>query len=134
MVFQSKVDNWLLVLVLTAPVLTVLACLRTLTTGGDAGAWLALLPLLLLGFALPLWMLRSTDYRVEGDTCHVRCGPFRWKLPLSSIESVRETRNPLSSPALSLDRLEIRCRNGRRLIVSPRDKDGFTRALGVTPG
>ena len=39
--------------------------------------------------------------------------------------NIRPTRNPLSSPALSLDRLRIDYGSGRSIMVSPEDKDKF---------
>jgi hypothetical protein len=60
----------------------------------------------------------------------IRCGPFRWTVPIDSITAVEETRNPLSSPALSLDRLRIRYGKQRQVMVSPADKAGFMKAIG----
>ena len=57
-------------------------------------------------------------------------GPFRWKILLDEITSVEETRNPLSSPALSLDRLKICYGNGRHIMISPADTAGFLKAIG----
>jgi hypothetical protein len=62
----------------------------------------------------------------------VRGGPFRWRIPLAAIVSVTPTRNPLSSPACSLDRLRITHRGPRGergLLVSPASKTGFLDAL-----
>jgi hypothetical protein len=36
----------------------------------------------------------------------------------------------LSSPALSLNRLEIRYGNGKRMLLSPQDAAGFLKAIG----
>jgi hypothetical protein len=47
---------------------------------------------------------------------------------------VEETRNPLSSPALSLDRLKITYGNGKRIMISPADKIGFLKAIGQELG
>lgn len=50
------------------------------------------------------------------------------RVPLREIRLVRSTRNPLSSPALSLDRLRIEY--GRRAImISPDDKARFLEEL-----
>lgn len=87
-------------------------------------------PLLLLAVVLPVWLLMSTRYVVDHELLQIYCGPFRWKIRLDEIESLRATRNPLSSPALSLDRVMIRYRNGRRVMVSPQDKEKFADALG----
>jgi hypothetical protein len=42
---------------------------------------------------------------------------------------VESTRNPASSPALSLDRLLIRYGGGSEIMVSPADKAGFMAAI-----
>jgi hypothetical protein len=77
-------------------------------------------------------MLVGTHYTVAGDTLRVACGPFRWKVPIDAIQSVEATRSPLSSPALSLDRLRIHY-GKRRIMVSPSDKAGFLKAIGQDP-
>lgn len=41
------------------------------------------------------------------------------------IKTIRPTRNPLSSPAMSLDRLELQFKNGEKIMISPKDKVGF---------
>jgi hypothetical protein len=48
---------------------------------------------------------------------------------MRDIRTVTPTRNPLSSPALSLDRLRIDYGRGRRIMVSPRDPGAFLREL-----
>ncbi|MBN2494986.1 MAG: PH domain-containing protein [Deltaproteobacteria bacterium] len=56
-------------------------------------------------------------------------------LPLESIDRVYPTRNPLSAPAWSLDRLQIdyRTPEGKERfgLVSPRDRDAFLRELAA---
>jgi hypothetical protein len=82
-----------------------------------------------------LWVLYGTKYTVTSDRLEARSGPFRFQVPLLEIDSVEPSRNPLSSPACSLDRLDIRYGRGRRhILVSPRDKVAFLRALlGACP-
>ena len=48
---------------------------------------------------------------------------------VADIIDVTETRNPLSSPALSLDRLRIRYGADKHIMVSPDDKTGFLDAI-----
>lgn len=74
--------------------------------------------------------LRFTYYSIEGPTLKVRSGPFNWKIPIDQIQSITPTKSPWSSPALSMDRLRITWGNNRRILVSPRDKEGFAKALG----
>jgi hypothetical protein len=79
-----------------------------------------------------LWLLSSTYYQVEAEVLEIHSGPFHWSVALSDIQSVRPSRSLLSAPApaLSLDRLELRCASGRQLLVSPRDRMGFLDAIG----
>jgi hypothetical protein len=82
------------------------------------------------GALFMVWVLYGTYYVVTEATLIIRCGPFRFRVPLAEIEAVTPTRNPLSSPACSLDRLLIQSRQAcRRIMVSPLDKSGFLKAL-----
>lgn len=80
--------------------------------------------------ALLLSVLLNTSYVVDRGVLTARTGPLCWKVPLDQIQSVETTRNPLSSPAMSLDRLRIRYGNNRFILVSPADQSGFLKALG----
>jgi hypothetical protein len=91
---------------------------------------------LLLG--LLLCLCYSTRYEISSTDVIVRFGPFRTMLPLDAIVEVFPTRNPLSAPAPSLDRLRInyRRKNGMMwfALISPRDKLAFVRDLAsATP-
>ena len=124
MVFPSRVDAWIVAAVLMASggVAWVLAT-------GQAGAGLPALGLALVGIGLPLSLLLHTRYIVTDDELLVVSGPFRWRIARASIDRIEPTRNPLSSPALSLDRLAVHYGRNRRVIVSPRDKAGFRAAV-----
>jgi hypothetical protein len=78
--------------------------------------------------ALVAWIFLSTRYVVENGRLDVRSGPFRWRVPIDAISRIERTRNPLSSPALSLDRLAIEY-DGKRLMISPLDRAGFLDAI-----
>lgn len=59
-------------------------------------------------------------------------GRLGWDIPLSDIDEVPPSDSPLSSPALSLDRLRVsyRARGADRFVlISPQDKGGFIREL-----
>jgi len=85
---------------------------------------------LVLGAGLPLWVLLGTRYELTPGRLRIRCGPFRWTTPLNEIRAVEPTRNPLSSPALSLvDRLRIDYGRGSSVMISPRDKARFLAEL-----
>lgn len=82
-----------------------------------------------VAIGLPVWLAFSTHYTVDADSLRIRSGPFRWTIPRADITEVTPSRSVLSSPALSLDRLAIRYGKRRTILVSPRDKEGFLRAL-----
>ena len=71
-----------------------------------------------------------TYYKVNDHQLLVKSGLFSWKIPLSEIESIEPTHSFLSAPALSLDRLAIHYGDGNRVVVSPKDKQGFINAIG----
>jgi hypothetical protein len=124
--FVSKRDGWL-VAVLWGASLVDFAVAAMLWLG-PVGAPAFLPPLLVLAGAFQLQALYGTDYRFEDDALRIRASFFRWRVPLAAIDAVEPTRNPLSSPACSLDRLRIDY-GGKRIMISPLDKAEFLRAL-----
>lgn len=85
---------------------------------------------LLLTAILIVSILVGTHYTVDQTTLKIVSGPIRFHVSLDDINSVKATRNPLSSPALSLDRLMINYGKNRKVMVSPADKRGFLKAIG----
>ncbi|NCF24124.1 MAG: hypothetical protein GWP60_06265 [Gammaproteobacteria bacterium] len=131
--FKSKIDRWLLLLLVAIMVfeVVVMGIAASQLTNPREATVLILASLVIV--ALIGSMLVSTHYTVFGNTLRIACGPFRWKVPIDAIDSVEATRSPLSSPALSLDRLRIHY-GKRRIMVSPSDKAGFLKAIGQDPG
>jgi hypothetical protein len=74
-------------------------------------------------------ILKSTYYVIAGDTLRIVSGPFRWKIQVHDIVDITPSRNPLSSPALSIDRLKVSLGKRKFVLVSPEDKAGFIRAI-----
>jgi hypothetical protein len=127
--FRSKIDRWLLVLLVAIMgfelVVMMIAAMQA-ENARDA----TLLVFAGLGAGVLIgWLVLSTHYVVEKNMLRIVAGPFRWKVRLEDIHKVEATRNPLSSPALSLDRLKIHYGNGRKIMVSPADKAGFLKAI-----
>jgi len=124
----SKVDSWFYLVVIGVAVLPVLM-------GVMIGAW-ALFGFLICGLvvAFMLWLVRATKYVVTEDALIIHGGLFKKTIPLSTILSVTETRNPLSSPAFSLDRLEIEFGEGKIILISPKDKPAFMADLERASG
>ena len=128
MVFRSKIDTWLGLLLLAAGGVVAGVSVQLMVAPIGVARLLGL-PLLALGAGFPLWLLATTRYAVEPELLRIYSGPMRWVVPLREITRVARSRNPLSAPALSLDRLRIDYGNGRWCLVSPADRDGFLRAL-----
>ena len=80
---------------------------------------------LLIGFVAWIWF--GTYYVFGEESLIIRCGPIKENVPYRKIISVKKTKNPLSSAALSIDRIEIRY--GSVVLVSPLKKEEFLAEL-----
>ncbi|MDJ0910679.1 MAG: PH domain-containing protein [Woeseiaceae bacterium] len=129
--FPSKIDAWLVVLLVIAIGGVVLGFVVAVMENEDPVATMFMGAAMLLVVMLIVSLLFRTYYSVEGDTLRIVSGPFSWRVPIAEIEALEPTRSPLSSPALSLDRLRIRYSGKKSIMISPADKQRFARALGV---
>jgi purine-cytosine permease-like protein len=128
--FKSKIDRWIFVLLVVVIVVQIVAVGSAALQAGDPLLTTGLIFLMIAVVGLMVWLLIGTHYTVDRDVIKIVSGPFRWKVPIDQITSVSATRNPLSSPALSLDRICIRYGKWRRIMVSPADRAGFLKAIG----
>jgi Bacterial PH domain len=128
--FDSRRDAWLVLLLRGLPIVI----LAVVAIGWDArhprmsGPIVGAVILILVEVFFFESLLRSTYYLIDGDTLVIRSSFLKWRVPIAKIRSVTPTRNPLSSPALSLDRLSI-LYDGKQILVSPQDKQRFIEAL-----
>ena len=104
--YNSKKDTWLTVVILGSIGACLGACATLLISGSPTDLIVAGSPIV-IGAIFPIWILQATYYVLGDDQLFVRCGPFRWTVAVASIESVKRTRNAMSGPALSLDRVQI---------------------------
>ena len=128
MKYPSAVDPWIYILAMVFPAV-VLVVVAFTVEAGDTRTLLVLGLSALVALGLPVWLLVTTYYRVEAGTLSVKSGPMRWVIPLEDIQSVKPTSSLLSSPALSMKRLQINYGQGKAIMVSPRDMDGFIRSV-----
>lgn len=117
MKFPSKKDLWLGILILSAMLFpAIYFAVQSLWIGV-----LVMTPVLLfMG-----WFWYGTYYILEDKSLIIRSGPLRQEIYLDDIKRIRGIRSILSSPALSLDRLEIIYETGKTVLISPRDKELF---------
>jgi hypothetical protein len=123
--FHSKIDLWLVAVLVTGIVLQSYALFLVLRGDGPVSAKYVVSVSSVLLVSLIASILLRTHYTIAGDQLHIVCGPLYRNIRISGITRVTETRNPLSSPALSLDRLRIEYCNDRSVMVSPDDKPAF---------
>jgi len=136
-IYPAKVDSWLWLLLIGAS-------LGLIASGGWIWTANRSEAIILIGagvfdtilFAL---LLFPCHYTIGESEVIIRSGILRYRVPIGQVRSVTPTSSPLSAPAPSLKRLEIRLDNGKAYIISPKDREGFIRELrgrvatGLTP-
>jgi hypothetical protein len=125
--FRSKVDLWLPLMFLVISVRVLWPVPARVMSGGDVPWMNLLMPLVLL--ALYSWLVRGTRYEVDDRSLTVRAPLTRAVVPLDSIYKLRRSATLLAAPALSLDRIEVLASKGPYVVVSPREKLAFIRAI-----
>jgi membrane protein YdbS with pleckstrin-like domain len=97
--------------------------------------WFALALIVILA-SLIAHMFITTCYQIEGTVLKIKSGfLFNKSIAIGSIRRVTATKTPLSSPATSLERLEIMYNKNDSIIISPKDKTGFINELKtINPG
>lgn len=131
-VFRSKIDGWIVVVLVATMVIVVAAFAGTAIQGGDSAAIAVVGVVALLTVLLIVSILLRTEYRVDKETLTIVTGPFRWRIRRADINGLDSSRSALSSPALSLDRVRVRYGGKKSILVSPDDKQRFARALGLS--
>lgn len=124
--FRSKIDWWLAAIMVVAIISILFSAVMSIMEG-----WWLLAVVLFAFEGFIIWVLLGTYYHVADDTLFVQSGPLRWRVPISEIHQITPTNNPLSSPALSLDRLRIEYGEGRSVMVSPVEKEAFIDAINA---
>ncbi|WP_347017267.1 PH domain-containing protein [Acinetobacter seifertii] len=135
MKFRSKIDWWLLLIfvVITANIIFKTYQEVHHSSIGTNFSHLIIYSLVIVVIWFPIF---STYYVVENSKLVIKSLVFRWKINIDDIIQIEPTHNPLSSPALSLDRLKISyMKNGRvaKVMISPKDKEGFLNTLRKNP-
>lgn len=126
-VFRSKVDGWLVCVILEVFIPCIMPliwypinCLSILVVGGVG-----------VVLCLALYIVFNLTYIIDGEMLTVRLGHrFQYtKVRIGDIKSVESTRCPISAPAASLHRLRIRYGKYDELLISPKREQEFIRML-----
>lgn len=83
--------------------------------------------LIVTGFISWLWFW--TYYEIDGEDLKIVAGPFKQKVNIMNIKIVKRTKNPLSSPALSMIRIKLEFGKWDFAIISPKDEVCFCNKL-----
>lgn len=129
--FPSKRDWWIVGLIWLGVTVSLVGGIIPLVVSGASWAEIILVVSLLVGMDwLMLWVLYGTGYTITPDRLFIRCGPFTFRVILNEINEITPTRNPLSSPACSLDRLKVVYGLSQQsIMISPADKSAFLPAI-----
>lgn len=124
--FVTKRDWWIKA-ILWGGILMMLCGVIPAAMSTDRIAEIAFLALIaILSSTFMIWILYGTHYTFRGDKLVIRSGPFRWTINIHEITSIIPTRNPLSSPACSLDRLMLKLNESKfGMMISPLEKEQF---------
>lgn len=120
--FKSKIDIWLVLFL-------------SIVFGGIAiklvfdGVW-GVLIFILFVIAFIVHMFTTTFYIIKDEKLIIKCGfLINISIPVVTIKKISETNNIMSSPALSLDRLEILYNKFDTVMISPKEKTKFIEAI-----
>ncbi|MBN8566503.1 MAG: PH domain-containing protein [Flavobacteriales bacterium] len=115
--YRSKIDWWLILLILGIFGYPIMEGILT----NQYGLSITMISILIIMF----WMFSKIKYVIEGTMLKV------WwvKIDIHSIKRIYKTNNPLSSPALSLDRIAIVYNKYDEVLISPKLKKEFVDEL-----
>ena len=126
-IYRSKIDHWIWIFIL----ISILACLFTPIIKEPNLNTTALL-MLILSIVIPALVIiniyTNTYYTIDDEklTLRVRSGFLvDSKYDINKITKIRNTRTWLSSPALSMDRIEISVGRYNKVVISPQNKAQF---------
>ena len=86
--------------------------------------------LLILVLAFITFLLTSIKYTIENQNLNIKAGfLINQNINIMNIESIKKSKNILSSPAASLDRIEIIENNKNSILISPKNKIEFIEKL-----
>lgn len=117
-IYKSKIDLWLIIVLVAPLIYVIIQCYLDKEYE----------PLFIL---VPIWIavgwaLSTIKYSIEDNELRVIAIFCRQSVAINSIKSVQKTYNPLSAPALSINRLEIKYGDKfDYLLISPNNREQF---------
>ncbi|WP_010235558.1 PH domain-containing protein [Clostridium arbusti] len=132
MKFKSKITWWFHILIWSYILFTVRILSMYITNSSKLVIIIFVFMLILL-ILIILPMYVSTYYVLEDSYIYIRCGLItNIKIDYINIISFKESNNPISSPALSMDRIKIQYSinyYNNFILISPDRKKKFINKL-----
>lgn len=124
--YPTKVDWWILLLLGMGPSVGLLIVATAMMGGVWPAAWIGAGVIIFFG-CLYGFCVFPMRYGIDREWLEIRFGVFTSRIPLANIREIFPTNNPLSSPALSLDRLWIQYgpKWFQAVMISPRESSQF---------
>lgn len=128
--YPSKIDWWVVLVLCISPLVVLSVCILFVFIGSMNGLIIGGISALFLA-GIYLGLIFPMRYGIDDTYLIVRFGICRYHILLADIIEVQATRNPVSSPALSLDRLQIQFGQGFRkaVMISPAERELFLNDL-----
>ncbi|WP_180113627.1 PH domain-containing protein [Acinetobacter sp. YH12063] len=133
-VFRSKKDWWVVAFIVCMSGLLI-QLLLTMQAKGTMQQYPLHTAVYILTVLLLWWPIFNTRYQISATELNIRSMFLRWQIPLQDIQRISASQDLSAAPALSIKRLKIEyIQNGQRkfVMVSPKDKQAFTKALQQT--
>lgn len=127
-VYRSKISSFLLLIMIATTLAPVFPLLFKPQLSTSSYIVMVLSFIFCLIIVVPTFS--QTYYSIEGNALRIKSGfLYNRTINIQAIRKIEETRNIVSSPALSMDRLEIIYNKFDSIIVSPQDKESFIQDL-----
>lgn len=118
MIYRSKIDLWLLLVVFIPLSIPLWIGIR------ENSFDFLLIELPIIAFIVYLFL--ETKYRITGTVLNVKAGfLINEDIDIKTIKSIKKTYNPISSPALSINRLAISYEDSGYILISPKKRKKF---------
>ena len=126
MKFQGKVDLWARALVIFVNVMMLWAVFSSLNQGKESMIEIIIVLMVLVIVDLLMVPMCFRNYILLGEQeLLIVFGLIKKRIRYSNIELLEETHNPLSSLAMSFDRIYVHTSSGDDVLVAVKEKKAF---------
>lgn len=116
-VYRSKIDWWLIIIIF------IVFCYPMIE--GILSKYYVMFSVSFGVLSLVFLMFKSIKYKIDGENLQI----WWTKIDIKSIRKIYSTNNPLSSPALSLDRIAVVYNKYDEVLISPKERADFIQEL-----